>query len=167
MGKLPDKIKAALSATLHDYEIRSIETRTLDEDLAGLEYDIERDIERGTADEDSVHILTLLRGVRDLLAIGEVGGAIQVAIVLGEVLADQEAHSHLYWHRGQRAVEAGIKSAEATWGPIEQRQARIAERRSLFERERPNFNSDQEAFEAVAKQCGVSWRTIRRTVTGN
>ena len=113
MGRLPKKIKDALSKTLFDYEIRSIETDALDEYLASHEYYLERDIERGIGDEDTVHILTLVRGVRELLVIGEVHAAIRVAIHLGEVMADQEKHSHLFWDRGERSVKAGQKSAEA------------------------------------------------------
>jgi hypothetical protein len=178
MAPLPKKIKVALASALHDWEIASIERWTADEYLAVFEGD-ETSIPPGLplikplipADDDfdeyDRHIRTLARGVRDLVASGQTDAAVRVAIHLGEVLADQEAHSHLFWDLGERAHEAGKKSAEATWGSFEDRQARKTERRSLFEQERPKFASDQEAYEAAAKQCGVSWRTIRRAVTGH
>jgi hypothetical protein len=165
MGKFPKELKEALSTTLHDYEIRSIECDDLDQHLWHLEQWSEEAIGNGKADEHDLHILNLSRRLRELLEIGEINAAIEVAIILGEVLTWQEIQS--VWDRGRRSMEAGQKSAAATWGLPDQRRARIDERRSLFERERPKFNSDQEAFESVAKQCGVSWRTIRRTVTGN
>ncbi len=59
-------------------------------------------------DEDDEHILTLLRGVRDLLALGQADAAVQVAIHLGGVLAEQEAHSHLFWHLGERSAKTRL-----------------------------------------------------------
>ena len=163
MAPLPKKIKVALANTLHDWEIASIERSTAAEQLTEMEVSVTEH----KFDEDDEHILTLLRGVRDLLALGQADAAVLVAIRLGGVLADQEAHSHLFWHLGERAAKTRHKSAEATWGSWKDRRARQAHRRSLFEQERPKFASDQEAYEAVAKQCGVSWRTIRRAVTGH
>jgi hypothetical protein len=164
MAPLPKKIKIALANTLHDWEIASIERSTAAEHLTLLET-LGPDDDK--VQEDDEHILTLLRGVRDLLALGHADAAVRVAIHLGEVLTWQEVHSHLFWHLGERSAKTRQKSAEATWGSWEERQARKAERRNLFEQERPKFASDQEAYEATAKQCGVSWRTIRRAVTGH
>jgi hypothetical protein len=174
MAPLPKKIKVALASALHDWEVASIERWTADEYLAVFEGDV-TSIPDGLPlipadyefDEYDRHIRTLARGVRDLLASGQTDAAVRVAIYLGGVLADQEAHSHLFWHLGERSAKAGQKSAEATWGSFEDRQARKAERRRLFEEERPKFGSDQEAYEAAAKKCGVTWRTIRRAVTGH
>jgi alkylated DNA nucleotide flippase Atl1 len=163
MAPLPKKIRKALAITLSEGELAAIERHTADEELAW----IEDEVTNNKFDDYDVHILTLVRGVRDLLALGQTDAAVLVAFHLGGVLADQEAHSHLFWHRGERAVRASQNSVEATWGSWQQRQARKAERIILFEQERPKFTSDQEAYEAVAKQCGVSWRTIRRTVTGH
>jgi hypothetical protein len=96
---------------------------------------------------------------------GDADGAIKKAILLGELLHQADFFDE---HRaGMRAVEAGQKAAKATWGTDEQRQAELTNRRSLFEEERPRFSNDRQAYEAVARRCGVNWRTIRRAVTGH
>ena len=84
MGKprIPKKLKAELSATLFDYEIRDIERRTADEYLAGFESD------GPDLDEDSAHIRNLARGVRELLAIGEVDAAHGYAVTLYKIAID-------------------------------------------------------------------------------
>ena len=98
MGKLPERIKTALATSLFDLGNNSIEERRADEHLAWIERSVDShralDIEvAGYPD----HAATLARCARELLAIGEIDAAIGVAIHLGEVMADDEAHSHFYY----------------------------------------------------------------------
>lgn len=96
---------------------------------------------------------------------GDADGAIEQAILLGQLL--QQADFFNEYRLGARAVRAGQKAAEATWGKETQRAEKKAGLVSMFKQERPKWPSDDAAYAAVAKRTGVAKRTVRRAVTGH
>jgi hypothetical protein len=135
-------------------------TQSLDDYLDSLTVICENSV--AFKSSDALRLLDLIRQYR---ASGDVDKAIEMAIELGEEIQYREWLFAL--EAGERAISAGVKAAHATWGSPQQRRTIVAQRRSLFEQERPKFSSDEEAFKVVGERCGVSWRTIRRAVTGH
>jgi hypothetical protein len=164
--KLPKDIRKDLESVLQEYEIAAIDGMTADARLRRYELLCADNLDNDP-DDWAKHSLTLARSVRRLLTLGQTDAAVLVAIELGATGAYEECYSHRIWYRGERALEAGQKAAEAKWGPRQERQARRAELRRLFEQEAHKFTRAEDVYRAIAKQRGVSSRTVRRAVTGH
>ena len=111
------------------------------------------------------HVLTLASAVRYLRSQGQVDAAILAAKELGELLAEEEYHESS--QAGYRTWEAGRKAAAATWGSPQKRLAEKEKLLRLFNQVRPQLARDADAYDAVAASTGVSWRKVRRAVTGH
>jgi hypothetical protein len=91
--------------------------------------------------------------------------AIRKAILIGELLNQSDFLEQ--YQAGMRAIEAGRKASEATWGTEKERLKKKAVLLRMFKEERPKCRSNEAAYQAVAKRAGVEKRTVRRAVTGH
>ena len=175
MKPMPPKIRDALSFTMHDWELWAAEWRTADEECAF--YEDLSDYPNPT--EDQRHIAVLAKGIRDLLGVGHVDAAIQVAILLGEILHQDEFDSSIesvYLERGKREAEAIKEAALRRWGSREDRRRIDGEIRDLVDEviaEGQHAGAKQICHEVARRMncrhpgLKVSPRKIRRVVTGH
>jgi hypothetical protein len=124
----------------------------------------------------SAYTLTYVAAIRQLQALGQTDAAIEAALELGALLAEEEFHEASV--EGQRAWEAQRKAVHAAWGSLSERLAKKDGLRKLYEEAiKDGAKTDADAYEIAAKKAKTSaksWRdarvtarTVRRAVTGN
>jgi|SRR6516162_5404849 hypothetical protein len=177
MKQIPPEIRKALAFTLDEYELAAAERWDPDDELAILEWDIKTSREAGyKPSEDEPHLLTLSRGIRDLLAAGHINAAVYVAQKYGEVLyADMIENSQwgAWMDRDQREAEAVKEAALRRWGSPEERR-KIDEEILAIAVEGVTARNCKQAVHEVARIMNerhpsqrITARKVRRVLTGN
>jgi hypothetical protein len=171
MPILPPDIRKALAFTLHDYELRSIERDDLDCSLVYLCSD-----DDGSGGPLEPHIKNLAHCIRRLLELGYTNAAVETAIILGEVLRDDEfdnSQESSFLERGKREAEAARNAVLRRWGPPEERRKMEEEIRQLCYQGVPAHKVKQALYEVARIMnerhpgCGVTARKVRRVITGH
>jgi len=108
--------------------------------------------------------LNTIYEIRQALTEGDTDSALRWAVELGGELTHDELYD--FWKAGRRHHESGQKAAEATWGSFRERLDRRKRLCMVFELERPKHSTNEATYDSVAKQEGVSRRTVRRAVKG-
>jgi hypothetical protein len=182
MKPIPPEIRKALAFTLEEYELAAAERWDPDDELATLEWDIKTSREAGyKPSEDEQHILTLSRGMRDLLAAGHINAAVCVAIKYGEVLYGEVLYDDMiqnsqwgaWMERGQREAEAAKKAALHRWGSPEERR-KIDEEILAIASKGVTARNGKQAVHEVARIMNerhpgqrITARKVRRVLTGH
>ena len=102
---------------------------------------------------------------------GNMDGAILLAVALGALLA--QAAMHPEWERGFGMLKRLAEATDIHWGPRDERRARDAKIRNIFEEERKKSSTSTAAYRAAALRAAavlranVTWRKVRRVVTGH
>jgi hypothetical protein len=110
---------------------------------------------------DQVRTLAInhVRALRLALAQGDMKLVVIAALGLGQL--DMHYFMHDLWMSGAAVRVGGIKGAKRR-GPTN-----YDELRRVYKEVRPRCANDAASHRAVAKQCGVKARKVRRAVTGH
>jgi hypothetical protein len=116
----------------------------------------------------AAHMLLSIARIRRARKAGNMEDAICGAIEFGELLAEETAYTDIRWSLGERRLKVRGNAARATWGSPAERRAKREQVLDLFcEVMNGSANTQEQAYDMVAKKVGATARTVRRIVTGS